>query len=238
MTSLIVLTAIMAIAVFWLLRQTVNVKPWVEDGPVKVVPVQASFPVPPVRVGLGVFLAVATSLFALMISAYFMRMMAADWNGLVFPSVLWLNTGLLILSDVAMRSARRAARGADAVRVRNGLIAAGVCSFAFLVGQVWAWQQLNASGYFATAAQASVVAASPANGFFYLFTALHGLHLLGGLWVWGRTTAKVWRGAEVASVRLSVELCTVYWHYLLVVWLVLFALLIPAVSELCRGRWF
>jgi cytochrome c oxidase subunit 3 len=51
------------------------------------------------------------------------------------------------------------------------------------------------------------------------------LHLLGGLWVWCRTTAKVWRGVEVAKVRLSVELCTVYWHYLLLVWLVLFALL-------------
>jgi len=238
MTSLFVLTAIMAVAVFWLLRQTVHVKPWVEDGPHKVVPPQASFSVPPVKVGLGVFLAVATSLFALMISAYFVRMMVGDWNSLVFPSVLWLNTALLIPSDVAMRSARRAARGANTERVRNALMAAGVCSFAFLAGQIWAWQQLNASGYFAAADGAGAVAASPANAFFYLFTALHGLHLLGGLWVWGRTTAKVWGGVELARVRLSVELCTLYWHYLLLVWLVLFALLTPAVSELCRGRLF
>ena len=55
---------------------------------------------------------------------------------------------------------------------------------------------------------------------------LHGLHLLGGLWVWGRTTAKVLRGVEVGKLRLSVELCTVYWHYLLLVWLVLFAVLL------------
>ena len=61
---------------------------------------------------------------------------------------------------------------------------------------------------------------------FLLLTALHGLHVLGGLWVWGRTTAKVWRGVEVGKVRLSVELCTVYWHYLFLVWLVLFALLL------------
>jgi cytochrome c oxidase subunit 3 len=238
MASLFVLTAIMAVAVFWLLRQTVHVKPWVEDGPHNVVAAQGSFSVPPVKVGLGVFLAVATSLFALMISAYFMRMMVGDWNSLVFPSVLWLNTGVLILSDVAMRSARRAAQGADTERVRNALAAAGVCSFAFLAGQVWAWQQLNASGYFAAADGAGAVAASPANAFFYLFTALHGLHLLGGLWVWGRTTAKVWGGVELAHVRSSVELCTLYWHYLLLVWLVLFALLTPAVSELCRGRLF
>jgi cytochrome c oxidase subunit 3 len=77
---------------------------------------------------------------------------------------------------------------------------------------------MDASGYFLTA--------NPAYSFFYLLTALHGLHLLGGLWVWGRTTAKVLRGVEVGKVRLSVELCTVYWHYLLLVWLVLFAVLL------------
>ena len=65
-------------------------------------------------------------------------------------------------------------------------------------------------------------AANPANAFFYLLTALHGLHLLGGLVAWGSTTAKVWRGVDVGDVRLSVELCTVYWHFLLLVWLVLF----------------
>ncbi len=99
-----------------------------------------------------------------------------------------------------------------------GLIAGGVFTISFLAGQLWAWQQLNASGYFLTA--------NPANAFFYLLTALHGLHLLGGLLVWGRATGKVLRGAGVGDVRLSVELCTVYWHYLLLVWLVLFALLL------------
>jgi cytochrome c oxidase subunit 3 len=55
---------------------------------------------------------------------------------------------------------------------------------------------------------------------------VHGLHLLGGLVAWGRTTAKVWRGIEVGKVRLSVELCAMYWHYLLLVWLVVFAVLL------------
>jgi cytochrome c oxidase subunit 3 len=102
--------------------------------------------------------------------------------------------------------------------VRIGLIAAGAFTFCFLAGQLWAWQKLNASGYF--------VAANPANAFFYLFTALHGVHLLGGLWVWGRTTVRLSRGVKVGAIRLSVELCTVYWHYLFLVWLVLFALLL------------
>ena len=207
----------MAIVVGWLVRQTLSVKPWIEQRPIEYDHGEASLSLPPVKVGLGVFLAVATSLFALLISAYFMRMMGEDWTALAVPRVLWLNTVLLLLSSVAMQWTRTAAQRGQMDGVRIGLIAGGVFSFSFLAGQLWAWQQLNASGYF--------LAANPANAFFYLLTALHGLHLLGGLWVWGKTTAKVWRGVDVREVRLSVELCTTYWHYLLLVWLVLFALL-------------
>ena len=144
----------------------------------------------------------------------------ADWSPLPEPRVLWLNTALLILGSIVFQRARNAAQRGQIDGVRIGLLAGGAFTFAFLAGQLWAWQQLNASGYFLTA--------NPANAFFYLLTALHGLHLLGGLWVWGTTVAKVRRGVEVGAVRLSVELCTVYWHFLLVVWLVLFALLFPS----------
>jgi cytochrome c oxidase subunit 3 len=99
--------------------------------------------------------------------------------------------------------------------VRVALLAGGVLAWAFLAGQLWAWQQLGALGYF--------VATNPANSFFYLITALHGLHLLGGLVAWAKTTVKVWRGFDVG---LSVQLCAVYWHFLLVVWLVLLGLML------------
>ena len=66
---------------------------------------------------------------------------------------------------------------------------------------------------------------NPAIAFFYLITGLHGLHLLGGLVAWGRTVTKVWGDFDEAKVTQSVELCTVYWHFLLLVWLVLFGLL-------------
>ena len=216
--ALLFLGGIMAIIVWWLVRQTVNVKPWLEQRPIEMVHGDGALSLPPVKVGLGVFLAVATSLFALLISAYHMRMMGEDWTRLAVPRVLWLNTTVLILASIAMQRTRIAARWGQLDRVKNGLIAGGVLSFSFLAGQLWAWQQMDAAGYFLTA--------NPAYSFFYLLTAVHGLHLLGGLWVWGRTTAKVLRGVEVGKVRLSVELCTVYWHYLLLVWLVLFAVLL------------
>ena len=216
--ALLFLGGLMAIIVWWLVRQTINVKPWLEQRPIEMVDGDGALSLPPVKVGLGVFLAVATSLFALLISAYHMRMMGEDWTRLAVPRVLWLNTAVLILASIAMQRTRIAARWGQLDRVKNGLIAAGVLTFSFLAGQLWAWQQMDAAGYFLTA--------NPAYSFFYLLTALHGLHLLGGLWVWGRTTAKVLRGVEVGKVRLSVELCTVYWHYLLLVWLVLFAVLL------------
>ena len=217
-TALVFLSAIMATIVWWLVRQTLNVKPWMERRPADSVQDDGALSLPPIKVGLGVFLAVATSLFSLLISAYFMRMMGEDWVVLTVPRVLWLNTILLVLSSVAMQWAKTAARRGRIDGVRNGLNAGGAFAFLFLAGQLWAWQQLNAAGYFVTA--------NPSYAFFYLFTALHGVHLLGGLWVWARTTAKVWSGAEAAKVRLSVELCTTYWHFLLAVWIVLFAMLL------------
>ncbi len=218
--TLVLLGVIMAVVVWWLWRQTVNVKPWVAQHPIETANGDGSFSLSPVRVGLWVFLAVATSLFALFISAYLMRKTGADWTTLAAPKVLWLNTGMLILGSVAMQWTRAAARRGETGNVKTGLMAAGVFSFSFLAGQLLAWQQLNAAGYF--------LAGNPANAFFYLLTALHAVHLLGGLWVWGKTTAKMARGVKVGAIRLSVELCTVYWHYLLLVWLVLFALLLSA----------
>jgi cytochrome c oxidase subunit 3 len=72
-----------------------------------------------------------------------------------------------------------------------------------------------------------LLARNPAVAFFYVLTAIHGLHLLGGLLVWSRTLLRMWTPrVELIEVRLSVELCSVYWHYLLLVWLVLFGLLL------------
>ena len=98
--ALVFLVGIMAIVVWWLVRQTVNVSPWVEQRAVDVRrAATARLSLLTVKVGLGVFLAVATSLFALLISAYHMRMMGEDWSRLPIPRVLWLNTGVLVLAQ-------------------------------------------------------------------------------------------------------------------------------------------
>jgi cytochrome c oxidase subunit 3 len=91
-------------------------------------------------------------------------------------------------------------------------------SLAFLAGQLMAWQQVGPSVYF--------ISGSPAIAFFYVLTTVHGLHLIGGLLVLGRTTARFAAGAELIDLRLSLQLCAVYWHFLLLVWLVVFAVLL------------
>jgi cytochrome c oxidase subunit III len=211
------MAGIAAIAGWWLSQQRLASKPWLEEGVLVDFRGDNASSLPPAKIGLGVFLAVVGSLFALFISAYSMRMSMVDWRALPVPKLLWFNTGVLITSSIALQWAYMAARRNDMDSVIIGLLAGAASAVIFLVGQLLAWQQLKVAGYF--------VASNPANSFFYLITAVHGLHLMGGLVALGRTTAKVWRGAKMIQVRLSVELCAIYWHFLLLVWLVLLGLL-------------
>jgi cytochrome c oxidase subunit 3 len=183
--------------------------------------------VPPARIALWVFLAVITSLFGLFISAYFIRMGhghgarhgISDWHPVSKPSILWFNTAMLVLSSAAMQGARRAVRLNGRARVRGFLFAGGTFAVLFIAGQLVAWQQLRDAGYGLTS--------GPAGAFFYVLTGVHGLDLLGGLVVWLKTVVRMrTRAVELIEMRLSIELCTVYWHYLLLVWLVILVLLL------------
>lgn len=197
------------------LFREITKKPWLsEEAVVEDLHSGSTFGAPTPRVGLRVFLVVVTVVFGLFIVSYISRQTLSDWNSVHEPALLWLNTGVLILASVAMQWARRSAGRDDIGGVKNGMFAGGLLTLAFLAGQLFAWQQL---GYSRT---------NPASVFFYLLTAVHGIHLLGGLVAWLRTTTKVSRGFEAANVRLSVELCAVYWHFLLFVWFILFGLLL------------
>ena len=221
--TLVFLAVIGVFVAWWLSRQRLTAKPWLEVGAIDDFPGTGALSLPAATIGLGVFLAVVGTLFALLISAYFMRMQVMDWAQMPAPKLLWFNTGVLVLSSVALQYAQVAARRGRMKDVGDCLIAGGLFAFTFLVGQLFAWQQLNAEGFF--------LAANPANAFFYLLTGVHGLHLLGGLVALGRTADKVWRSFAVNQVRSSVQLCAVYWHFLLALWLVLFGLLTPWVGD-------
>lgn len=187
---------------------------------------QRSQPSPvPARTALKLIISVASVLFMLLVVTFAGRMAYEDWRPTPESNLLWLNTFILALSSAVMQWANYAGQRNRLEDLRTALLAGGLTSFAFLAGQVLAWRQLANLGYFDVT--------NPAIAFFYLITGLHALHLLGGLVAWGRVTEKVWRqGLGGDEVRESVELCTFYWHFLLVVWLVLFGLLFSGNNNL------
>lgn len=203
----------------WLFSQSLNVRPWVADSGDTQRRTQVPEWITASRMGLMVFLAAVTSVFTLIISAYLMRMeMGADWRSVPGSALLWFNSMLLVLASVALHGAWRAARHGAVSRLRRMLIAGGALSVMFMLGQLVVWRQLVAEGVY--------LSTNPANAFFYLLTALHGLHLLGGMIAWGRVWRRLERGTEPALLRSGIELCAVYWDFLLLVWVVVFGLLL------------
>jgi cytochrome c oxidase subunit III len=185
--------------------------------------------------GLWLFICVASTLFALFLTAYAMRMdSGSDWSPIALPSQLWLSTALLLAGSVLLHRAGTAARAARWPLARALLLAGGGCAMAFLGAQLWAWQALlNAR---------VVLSGNPAASFFYVLTALHGLHVIGGLIAWAATTptlSGVPQPGDPAGAARRVELCARYWHFLLAVWAVLLATmgwLTPELVRLICGR--
>ncbi|WEX76752.1 cytochrome c oxidase subunit 3 [Sinorhizobium numidicum] len=216
MNAVLVFLAVIAIIIgWWLAQQRLASKPWLEVGHA-LDRRNAGEPIPAAKIGLGVFLAVVGSLFTLFISAYFMRAESSDWGALPLPRMLWINTGVLVLSSIALQWAKTETERQRQEAARTSLLVAFATGLAFLVGQVFAWRQLSAAGY--------LLADNPANSFFYMITGMHGLHIVGGLIALGRVTLRAWDVPIDRGSSLSIGLCATYWHFMLAVWLVLFAL--------------
>jgi cytochrome c oxidase subunit 3 len=169
-----------------------------------------------IRRGTLVLIAVLAALFLLFGAAYYMRMQHGDWQPLPEPRLLWLNTLLLGIASLLLQGAVPAWRALRWRRTALLVHGAGLCGLAFLLGQLWVWRLISGTGYFSPD--------NPATAFFYLLTAVHALHLLAGLLVMGRVSYGLVCGAGQAVLQRRVELCTLYWHFLLLVWLLMLAL--------------
>ena len=172
------------------------------------------------KLGLRFIMFVSTIFFCLFIVTYSDRMVYPDWQRMPEPWLLWINTAVLFFSSMVFVSTQIASKNNQFQIVKNRLLLIGFLAFAFLVGQLLVWQQLIANGFY--------VSTNPSNAYFYVFTALHGLHLLGGLVYWYLTIKKVWISSDivVSKVKHTVDLCAIYWHFLLAVWVVLFGLML------------
>ena len=174
------------------------------------------------RVALKVFLGVVSVLFILLIVAYAGRMGYEDWHPAPEIKLLWINTVFLLLGSLSLEVARYTIKRGKLNLLYISLLAVGFFTLFFLYGQYQAWLQLASMTYFKVN--------NPAIAFFYLITSLHGLHLIGGLTVWGgivmRITGKLnTEKFNIEKIRQSIDLCALYWHFLFLVWLILFGLL-------------
>lgn len=196
-------------------------KPWNTVGLPEGIEPRPAFNMPNEKVALIFFATCASVLFSLLVVSYFIRMTVGDWVPLATPSMLWVNTGVLVLSSVCFHFAVLQSRKTGVVRFGSGAgllsLAGGLLAMVFVAGQYLVSEQLLAAGH--------GVRVNAANAFFYLLTGIHVLHLLGGLWVWGRAQMRLALGNTVKDTRLSLELCAWYWHFLLIIWAGLFYLL-------------
>ncbi|MFM8395459.1 MAG: cytochrome c oxidase subunit 3, partial [Acidobacteriota bacterium] len=171
---------------------------------------------PPEGYRIGMWLAVLSMsiLFISLNVLYFYN--NAGRKPIVMPKVLWASTGLLLLSSLTIEMARRALRRRRENLFRNLTLATLLLGLAFLIAQLLAWQSLQQSGFY--------VNRNFRSGYAYIFTALHGLHLIGGLW--GLIYVLTRRTADWTMLRrrVSVDVTVFYWHFLDGLWLYLWLL--------------
>jgi cytochrome c oxidase subunit 3 len=144
------------------------------------------------------------------------RGLSDDWVSTHKPPILWLNTAILLASSAALEKARRALRARSRDRFNTWWTAGTALGILFLVGQAAAWWQLRSEGVF--------LATNPSSAFFYILTAAHAAHLIGG------AGALVWVDVQALRLRLgpakrtAIDVSAAFWHFLDLLWLYLMVL--------------
>src|SRR5437016_4275906 len=177
----------------------------------------------PARYRIGVWVAIAgvVMLFTALASAYIVRSASGnDWLPITMPKVLWLSTTLILISSLTMEVSRRSLKRQSNAGYGSWLMITVALGLGFLASQLIAWRQLANQGVY--------MASNPHSSFFYLFTAAHGVHLLGGIlalsYLLLRTRKK--RNSIEGELRRvgAVDAATIYWHFMDGLWICLFLL--------------
>jgi len=176
---------------------------------------------PPASTGIWVGLAAITMTFAAFTSALVVRQgSASDWRHITLPSILYLNTLVIISSSVTLEiSRRRAAAFMGSLKNRSAnparwLYVTLFLGLLFVAGQTFAWMQMKAQGF--------GLATNVSYSFFYVLTVAHALHLLGGLGGLVRVIGKL---NHSVLKRSTLDATSRYWHFMGVLWVYLLFLL-------------
>jgi len=142
---------------------------------------------------------------------------SSDWISIAIPPILYFNTAVLFASSVALEISRRGLAAGLASRFKVWLYTTAFLGLSFIAGQFVAWRQLAFRGVY--------LSTNPSSSFFYLLTAAHGLHLLGGV---AALFYLVWRSPQLAAglkKRISVDVTALYWHFMDGLWIYILLLL-------------
>ena len=174
------------------------------------------------RTGMWVAMASILMLFTALTSAYIVRAASSsDWQPLTMPRILLFSSVLIVISSGTLETARRRLKDALVAAHRRWLVLTVALGVGFLISQLLAWRQLVRQGIY--------VSSNPHSSFFYLLTATHGVHLLGGLvalvYLSLRTRAAEENQLAVLKAQAAADAITLYWHFMDVLWLYLFVLL-------------
>jgi cytochrome c oxidase subunit III len=163
-------------------------------------------------------LVASTVVFLAFTAAMLMRReISSDWVSLHKPGILWLNTGILLASSVAIERARRKLHAGDRTFFNRWWTLGTVLGALFLLGQALAWRQLREAGFY--------VAYSPSVAFFYILTASHAAHLVGGLTALIYVDVQALQFSLGPAKRTAIDCSAIFWHFLDVLWIYLMVLL-------------
>lgn len=187
----------------------------------------------PATTGVWVGVATISMSFAAYTSALIVRQgTGTDWLHFHLPVVLYVNTAVIIASSATLEYARRnhtpraLAGGSDVIPLPGPASTTArwlgytfLLGLLFVAGQLLAWRQLAAQGLF--------LATNASSAFFYILTALHGVHLFGGLCALLYVRRRLRRGA-LAGVGGGPALAaaSLYWHFMAVLWVSILLLLV------------
>tara|TARA_B100000965_G_scaffold102694_1_gene84502 strand:- start:904 stop:1587 length:684 start_codon:yes stop_codon:yes gene_type:complete len=163
---------------------------------------------------------VSSVLFSLIFTGYLYSLPPEQDTTLILKTnLLWINTLVLIFVTYFFDKIRRDFNKNITNRVKQNLIFVGALSYLFLILQLLLWYQLMISGNY--------VSTNTYFSSFYFFTALHGIHLLGGLFFWGKVSSRVFKLEEkyYAKEEKNITALSVYWLFLFIVWFVFFAIM-------------
>ena len=168
--------------------------------------------------GLVVLLTATTMVFAAFTSAFWVRRgLSNDWRPTPLPQILWVNTAVLLASSALLEIARRALKAGKRTQFNRYWTIGTALGIVFLLGQALAWRELRNLGVF--------IASNPSSSFFYVLTAAHALHVLGGIAALTYVDVKALSLQLGPGKRTAVDVTALFWHFLDGLWLYLMLLL-------------